>query len=101
LTDFSTRIFVYDTATSTLTEIDPQPGAARFSPTIGGDTLAYEYLNIGNGNILVYDLAANPPVPPQNLSTSINTDDSPGVAPDATRRIQTQTVRGSFKIPEP
>jgi hypothetical protein len=80
--DFSTHIFVYDTATSTLTEIDPQPGAARFSPTIGGDIIAYEDLNSGSGDIFIYDLAANPPVPPQRLSTSTNTEDSPGVAPD-------------------
>ena len=97
-TDFTTRIFVYDTATSTLTEIDPQPGAARFGAAIGGDTLAYQDLNSGNGDIFVYDLAANPPLPPQKLSTSNNTEDSPGVAPDGNTVVWEECVGSNCDI---
>jgi Tol biopolymer transport system component len=96
--DFSTRIFVYDTATSALTEIDPQPGAARFGAALGADTLAYEDLNSGNGDIFVYDLAANPPVPPQLLSTSTDTEDSPGVAPDGNTVVWEKCVGSNCDI---
>src|SRR5882757_2603855 len=96
--DFSTHIFVYDTATSTLTEIDPQPGVSRFSPTIGGDTLAYEDLNSVEGDIFVFDLAANPPVPPQRLSTSTHTADSPGVAPDGNTVVWEECVGSNCDI---
>jgi hypothetical protein len=99
--DFSTHIFVYDTATSALTEIDPQPGVFRFSPTIGGDTLAYEDLVNGGpaccSRIAVYDLAANPPSPPQIL-TSNKLADSPGVAPDGNTVVWEECVGSNCDI---
>ena len=99
LSDLSTHAFVYDTATSTLTEIGPsEPGALRFSPTMGGDTLAYVDLNRGNGDIFVYDLAANPPLPPQNLSASLNSDDSPAVAPDGNTVVWEMCVGSNCDI---
>jgi hypothetical protein len=36
-----TANFVFDTATSTLSEIDPKAGSLRFSPVIGNTTVAY------------------------------------------------------------
>jgi hypothetical protein len=71
---------VFDTLTLTFTEIDPHPGSSRFSTAIGGDTLAFLDTASGNGDIMVYDLAANPLglAPPQNLSASLDIDGNPG-----------------------
>ncbi len=47
---------VFDSATSQLVEIDP-PGSVVFGTAIGGDTLAFLDLAIGNGDILLWNLA--------------------------------------------
>lgn len=78
----TSSVFLFDTATSSLTEIDPQPGQQRFGPAIGGDTIAYPDQINGNGDIFAYDLAANPPTPAQNISMSVDQDDNPSVSPD-------------------
>ncbi|HKW63311.1 MAG TPA: hypothetical protein VJN89_12250 [Candidatus Acidoferrum sp.] len=97
--DLSTHVFVYDTTTNTVTEIDPQPGGIlRFNPVIGGDTLAYVDLNSGNGDIFLYDLAASPPAPPQKLSPSTDSDDSPGVSPDGNTVVWEKCVGSNCDI---
>ena len=96
--DFSTAAFLFDTGTSSLTEIDPQPGTLRFNPVLGGNTLAYVDLNVGNGDIYVYDLAANPLIPPQDLSASAISDDSPAVSPDGNTIVWEKCVGANCDI---
>jgi hypothetical protein len=75
-------IFVFDTRTSTLTEIDPRAGSNRLGAAIGGNTVALINLSSGSGDVYAYDLAANPPLPPQLVSGSPLVEQNPNVAPD-------------------
>ena len=97
--------FVYDTATLTLTEIDPQPIESRFGAVLGGGVLAYSDFGFGsscalggNGNIFVYDLAANPAIPPQRLSTSTNNNQNPAIAPDGNTVVWEECVNTTCDI---
>jgi hypothetical protein len=78
-------IFIFDTATASLTEIDPHVGSNRLGSAIGGNTLAF--VDLGSpfsrvGHMFAYDLAANPPLAPVMLGNSTNIQQNPNVAPD-------------------
>ena len=75
-------VFVFDIATSSLTEIDPHAGSDRFNPALGGNTLAFIDRSSGNGDVYAYDLGANPPQPPQPVSLDPNAEQNPNVSPD-------------------
>ncbi len=96
-TGVTTHIFAYDISSASLTEISPQPGPLLFNPVLGGKTLAYVDFNRGNGDIFVHDLA-NPSLPSQNLSASLDTDDSPGVAPDGNTVVWEKCVGANCDI---
>src|SRR5579859_3920418 len=51
-------IEVFDTVTSTLTEIAPQAGTHRFGSAIGNATVAYDDLATGYGVLFAFDLSA-------------------------------------------
>jgi hypothetical protein len=70
---------VYDTAANTLTEIAPQVGSWRSSTALGRDTVAFTDQGVGNGDIMVYDLATSGPL--INVSASPEVDGNPHVAP--------------------
>jgi hypothetical protein len=78
------EIGIFDTTTSSITEIDPHSNDLRLSCALGGNTLVYVDFGTGNGygDIFAYDLAANPPVPPQAISLSPNIEQNPNVSPD-------------------
>jgi hypothetical protein len=48
-------LMVFDTSTSTLTEILPNAGTDRLGTAIGGNTVAYIDLSAGNGDVYAYD----------------------------------------------
>ena len=75
-------LFVFDTLTSLLTEIDPRSGSNRIETAIGGNTVAYIDLSTGGGDLYAYDLAASPPGPPQVVSAFPFSEQNPNVAPD-------------------
>jgi Tol biopolymer transport system component len=75
-------IYVFDTSTLSLTEIDPHAGSNRFNPALGGNTLAFVDQSSGNGDIFSYDLGANPPKPPLVVSLDPNAEQNPNVSPD-------------------
>lgn len=77
-TDGTTAVMVFDVASGVVTELDPQPATTRFSPVVGGDTVAYSGLEVGNGDIFAYDLAAGTAT---NLTQSLDVDQNPAVAP--------------------
>jgi len=75
-------IMVFDTATASLTEIDPQVGSNRLGDALGGNTLAWVDLSTGLGDIYAYDLSASPPAPPQLVSGDPSAEGNPNVSPD-------------------
>ncbi|MFY9579876.1 MAG: thrombospondin type 3 repeat-containing protein [Gaiellaceae bacterium] len=78
--DGKTAAMVFDVVNGTLRELDPQPLATpmtRFGTVIGGDTVAYQELEIGNGDIFAYDLVAGTAT---NLSQSYDSDGNPGIS---------------------
>jgi hypothetical protein len=75
-------IVVFDTADSSLTEIDPHPGSKRLGVALGGNTVAFIDTSSGNRDVYAYDLGANPPLPPQLVSADPNFEQNPNVAPD-------------------
>jgi hypothetical protein len=80
--DFQASFF--DVTTSSVTDIDPHSGALRLGCAIGGNTLVFVDFGTGTGtgDIFAYDLAANPPVPPQPVSLDPNPEQNPNVSPD-------------------
>jgi hypothetical protein len=89
---------VFDTLTLSFTEIDPHPGSSRFATAIGGNTLAFVDAEASNGQILAYDLAANPPVPPVVLEPSATKfEGNPKVAPEG-NTIVWEDCNGSFTV---
>lgn len=78
------EIAIFDVTTSSLTVIDPHPGDIRMGCALGGNTVAYIEFGTGNGlgDVFVYDLAANPPTPPQALSPTANAEQNPNVSSD-------------------
>jgi Tol biopolymer transport system component len=72
---------LFDVASGTLRELDPQAAAtpmSRFGVAIGGGTVAYQEAEVGNGDIFAYDLAT---ATATNLSQSPELDENPAVAP--------------------
>jgi hypothetical protein len=78
VTDDRTTCMVYEVATNQLIEIAGAPGVNRLGTAIGGNTVAFVDLLVGNRDILVADLPAGAPV---NVSISADFDYSPAVAP--------------------
>ena len=79
--DGKTAAMLFDVASGTLRELDPQAAATpmnRFGVAIGGGTVAYDELEVGNGDIFAYDLAT---ATATNLSQSQDFDVNPAVAP--------------------
>src|SRR5438128_4949225 len=79
--DGKTAAMFFDVATGTLRELDPQAAATpmnRFGTVIGGGTVAYDELEVGNGDIFAYDLAT---ATATNLSQSLDLEGNPAVAP--------------------
>ena len=54
-----TATILFDTVTSTFTELDPQPGSLRLATAIGGSRVAWVDGNSGSGDIVVHDLDSN------------------------------------------
>lgn len=77
-------IMAFDTATGgPAVELDPQPGARRTSPEIGGRTVAWvEFVPDSNtaSNVVVYDLDTQLATPLSHDEDRINT--TPAVSPD-------------------
>jgi hypothetical protein len=76
--DGTTAAMLFDVSTGALRDLDPQPGSNRFGVVLGGDTVAYQELNSGNGDIYAYDLTSGTVA---NLSQSPDLDQNPAVAP--------------------
>jgi hypothetical protein len=79
--DGKTAAMLFDTATGIANELDPQPQPipmTRFGTTIGGNTVAFQELQIGNGDVFAYDLVSGAAA---NLSQSLYSDGNPSVAP--------------------
>ena len=94
--DFSTSAMVYNDSSNTVTEIAPTPGSARFGPVLGGHMVAFEDLNSGNGDIMVFDLSTNGPL--INVSASLETDDSPSLSPSGTAVVWERCVGSNCDI---
>jgi hypothetical protein len=77
-TSLTTASMVFDVSSGTLTDVDPHPGSNRFGAVLGADTVAYQELNVGNGDIYAYDLAS---ATVANLSQSLDRDQNAAVAP--------------------
>jgi len=69
---------VFDVSSGVLRDLDPQPGSQRFGVVVGGNTVAYQELNSGNGDVYAYDLASGTAT---NLTQSPERDENPAVAP--------------------
>jgi len=79
--DGKSAAMLFDVAGGTVRELDPQPAATpmtRFSVVIGGNTVAYQELEAGNGDIFAYDLAT---ATSTNLSQSQDFDGNVALAP--------------------
>lgn len=76
--DGQTGVMLFDVASGVLRQIDPQPVMTRFGAVIGADTVAYEELDVGNGDIFAYDLGTGTAT---NLTQSSEIDESPAVSP--------------------
>ena len=78
------EIGIFDTTTSSITEIDPHFNDLRLSCALGGNTLVFVDFGTGAGavDIFSYDLAANPPVSPQPVSLSSHQEGNPNLSPN-------------------
>jgi hypothetical protein len=79
--DGKTGAMLFDVVSGVVRELDPQPTMipmVRFGVVVGGNTVAYEELAVGNGDIYAYDLVAGTAT---NLSQSVDTDQNPAVGP--------------------
>jgi hypothetical protein len=83
-----TTTMLFDIVASTLVEVDPLPGAARFSNGIGGNTIAFRDL-IGGQPLKVAD-PANPLVA-QVIATAVTSGQKVGVSPDGNVVVWEQT----------
>jgi len=71
-------IMLFDIASGTLTEINPQSGSNRLGTAIGGNTIAYVDFSAGNGDISVYDI----PTGVTTRLTDAANEQNPNVSPD-------------------
>jgi hypothetical protein len=79
--DGKSAAMLFDVASGTLRELDPVAAGTpmtRFGTVIGGNTVAYEELAAGSGDIFAYDLSAGTAT---NLTQSAEFDGNPAVAP--------------------
>jgi hypothetical protein len=72
-------IVIFDTAANTTTEIDPHAGSNRIGAAIGGNTVAFIDMSVGDGDVDSYDLATNTL---QAVSSDPAPEQNPNVAPD-------------------
>jgi hypothetical protein len=97
--DGKTAAMLFDVATGVMTELEPQPvmtPTTRFETVIGGQTVAYEELESGNGDIYAYDLATGTAT---NLSqSSFELDGNPAVAPSGNVVVWERCVGGNCDI---
>jgi hypothetical protein len=75
----SSRVMVFDTASATTTELDPQLTSVRSNPAIGADRVAFVDLADGTGELYMAYLG----VPPaQQVTYDDRYDQNPNMAPD-------------------
>jgi hypothetical protein len=74
-----TTAMLFDVTTNTVSEIFHEASPAQFSPVLGGHQVAFIDLNLGSGDIMLFDLSTNGP--PINVSHSVESDDSPSLSP--------------------
>jgi hypothetical protein len=81
VSDGKSAAMLFDVASGTLRELDPQAPQTpmtRFGTVVGGDSVAYQELGVGNWDIFAYDLASGTTA---NLSQSHDSDGNPAVGP--------------------
>jgi hypothetical protein len=78
IADGQSAVMLFNTVSGVVTELDPQPVMIRFGAVIGGNTVAYEELAIGGGDIFAYDLVTGTAT---NLTQSVESDGVPAVSP--------------------
>src|SRR5205085_1567914 len=81
--DTKTACMVYDVVAMTLTEIAPVGAMTpmnRFGTVLGGNTVAFEEAESGNGDIMVFDMSTNGPL--INVSNSMDLEQNPSLTPD-------------------
>jgi hypothetical protein len=71
-------VMLFDTATGSLSELDPQLGSVRFGAAINGPTVAFGDFSTGNGDVYAYDLTT---ATASNLTHSAADDSAPAVNP--------------------
>jgi hypothetical protein len=79
--DGKSAAMFYDVASGALHELDPQAPQVpmtRFGTVIGANTVAYQELAAGNGDIYAYDLVSGMAT---NLSQAFDSDGNPSVSP--------------------
>lgn len=76
-------VFTFDTASSTLTELDPTPGSARYAGQIGDQTIVWEDLSSfpNSASIVAYDQTSSATTVLSPSSTSA-VNQNPGISPD-------------------
>jgi hypothetical protein len=77
----SSRIMVFDTASATTTEVDPQVTTVRNNPAIGAGTVAFIDLANGTGDLYVADIGGSPA---QQVTMDSRYDQNPNVSPEGT-----------------
>ena len=78
--DGTTAVYLYDTDTGALTEIDPTPLATRFSAVVAGDSVAYIDSGLGiGGELVVHDLSTGTSA---RITNDSEFDISPNLSPD-------------------
>jgi len=81
VSDLKAAAMFYDVASGALQELDPQAPQVpmdRFVTVIGANTVAYQELEVGNGDIYAYDLVSGIAT---NLSHAFDSDGNPSVSP--------------------
>jgi hypothetical protein len=76
-------VFTFDTASSTLTEIDPTPGSMRFGPQIGDQTIVWQDFGTSSTSsyIVAYDRTTGATTVLSPSSTSV-INQNPGISSD-------------------
>jgi hypothetical protein len=78
----SGHVMVFNATTASLSEINPDPGAFRLSARVGGQSVVYVDLLLGdNGEIVHYDLATGTTT---RLTNDKIVDQMPAISPDGT-----------------
>jgi hypothetical protein len=72
-------IVIFDTVANTTTELDPHVGSNRVGAAIGGKTVAFIDMSVGDGQLNSYDLATNTL---QAVGGNSGPNQNPNVSPD-------------------